>query len=175
MDEDNNNELIQTAIMKRLYSNDTIVARGLFEDESEFDPQFKIIITCNDMPKFDNTDFGTYRRIIKFNFDVEFVDPKEKRKEDFCINEREVDLRIEKILLTDKMLEAGLWVLVQKYREYSNIGYQPPEDVLLSNLNCKIEGNIYLKFLRYYYSNDTQNNNKEGINVNEMYKNYKSY
>ena len=175
MDEANNTDLIQTAIMKRLTGNDTIVARGLFEDESEFDPQFKIIITCNDMPPFDNADFSVSRRVVKFNFDVKFVNPKEKRKEDFESNEREADPDIEKYLLTDEMLEAGLWVLVQKYKEYKNIGYKPPEDVQLSTRDYKIEGNKYLQFLKYYYTNDTENVNKDGINVNDMYKNYKKY
>lgn len=176
IDEGNNKEEIQSAIMKRLTGNDMITARGLFEDETEFKPQCKFIISLNDMAKFDNADFGTYRRISKINFDVKFVDTKLKRIEDFEPNERPIIPNIEKKMCSKEMYEAGLWVLLQYYKnEYLIHGLQPPKDVLLSTLECKIDGNIYLQFLKYNYMNDIKNNNIEGININDMYKKYKIY
>ena len=135
MNEANDNELIQSAIMKEMIGGDKVVSHP-YDNIIHFDPQFKIIITCNQMPQFDSADKGTLRRIMKINFDIHFVDPKDNPK-DYAFNERPKIKDVCNYKYDIKMLEAALWVLFQTYKKYALNGYNIPEDVRTSTNDCK--------------------------------------
>lgn len=176
MDEGDNTETIQAATLKKLSGGDQIVARPLYGSEIQFTPQFIIFIICNLMSKINSNDYGTNRRICKFMFDVNFISLNKKKIEEFAYNERPANFEIIESLKSDKMLEAALWVLVQYYIDYRlNGGYQFTEDINNATDEYKIESNTYAQFLKYFYLEDKQNINKEGININNVYKEYKKY
>ena len=180
LDEADNHEKIQTSIMKKFTGNDSITARGLYEKETEFSPQFKMIVSMNSCPQLDNADYGTMRRLCKIDFNTKFIDPNTKRLEDFEPNEKPRINNIEKIMTSTEMLEAGLWVLFEYYKIYMQKGgYKEPKDVQLSTQAYKIEGNIYLQFLKNNYTENTtgntSENNSEGITLTEIYNKYKKY
>ena len=166
--------------MKKFTGNDSITARGLYEKETEFSPQFKMIVSMNSCPQLDNADYGTMRRLCKIDFNTKFIDPNTKRLEDFEPNEKPRINNIEKIMTSTEMLEAGLWVLFEYYKIYMQKGgYKEPKDVQLSTQAYKIEGNIYLQFLKNNYTENTtgntSENNSEGITLTEIYNKYKKY
>ena len=165
---------IQSSFMKLITGGDTISARGLYEEEADIILQGKIIYICNKMPPLDDYTYGTLRRILKINFDKKFIDPKTKRPEDFEVNESPQIENIYKIMVTPKKLEALLWIFIEYYKKYSVIGLKPPKDVLETIEKYKIESNQYLKFLKENYCNDTQNINPNGINLNDIFRKYKS-
>ncbi len=61
-------DIINVGRMKELSGGDKIYARGLFKDPIQFKPQFKMILLCNELPKINADDNGTWRRIrvVKF-------------------------------------------------------------------------------------------------------------
>jgi P4 family phage/plasmid primase-like protien len=67
-----------TGLMKELTSGEKMYARDLFKSGSEFEIQAKFHLACNDKPKINTTDGGTWRRLAVINFLSKFVQsPKE--------------------------------------------------------------------------------------------------
>ncbi len=85
MQEPSEGEKINIGLMKELSGGDRIMTRGLFKEPIEFKPQFKMIMTCNELPEVPSDDGGTWRRIRVVDFSSKFVEepdpnnPKEFR------------------------------------------------------------------------------------------------
>lgn len=62
--------IVDDAKIKRVASTDTIAARGLFKESSEFLPTHKVILVTNHKPINRARDNGTWRRIILIKFEV---------------------------------------------------------------------------------------------------------
>jgi len=73
-------EKINTGLMKELSGGDRIMARGLFKDPVEFRPQFKMILTCNELPEVPGDDGGTWRRIRVIEFTSRFCENPDPNK-----------------------------------------------------------------------------------------------
>jgi P4 family phage/plasmid primase-like protien len=70
-----------TGLMKELTSGEKMYARDLFKSGSEFEIQAKFHLACNDKPKINTTDGGTWRRLAVINFVSKFVQiPKESNE-----------------------------------------------------------------------------------------------
>lgn len=63
MGEPDDNEKINTSIMKQYSGGDAVPARGLFSDQEKFSIMGKIFMSCNDLPPVSKMDNGTWRRI----------------------------------------------------------------------------------------------------------------
>lgn len=61
--EPDDNEKINTAIMKQYTGGDTIQARALFGEQEKFSVKGKIFMSCNDLPPVNKMDNGTWRRL----------------------------------------------------------------------------------------------------------------
>lgn len=81
MQEPGENEKLNIGLMKELSGGDRIICRGLFKDPIEFKPQFKMFMTCNDLPEVPSDDGGTWRRIRVIEFTSKFVEHPTKPKE----------------------------------------------------------------------------------------------
>jgi P4 family phage/plasmid primase-like protien len=64
---------LNTGLMKELTSGEKVFARDLFKSGSEFEIQAKFHLACNDKPKINTTDGGTWRRLVVINFTSKFV------------------------------------------------------------------------------------------------------
>lgn len=61
--EPDDNEKINTSIMKQYSGGDRVPARGLFSEQEKFVITGKIFMSCNDLPPVSKMDGGTWRRI----------------------------------------------------------------------------------------------------------------
>lgn len=72
---------LNTGLMKLVSSGEKMYARDLFKTGVEFEVQAKFHLACNDKPKINTTDGGTWRRLVVINFTSKFVaNPTEKNE-----------------------------------------------------------------------------------------------
>lgn len=64
---------INSGLMKQMTSGEKMYARDLFKSGSEFEIVSKFHLACNDKPKINTTDGGTWRRLVVINFISKFV------------------------------------------------------------------------------------------------------
>lgn len=87
MQEPGESEKLNIGLMKELSGGDRILTRGLFKEPIEFKPQFKMIMTCNELPEVPSDDGGTWRRIRVIEFTSRFVDnPDPNKPREFAID-----------------------------------------------------------------------------------------
>ena len=87
MQEPSEGDKINIGLMKELTGNDTITARALYKENVDFKPQFKMFMTCNDLPDVPSNDGGTWRRIRVLQFKSKFCDvPNEQVSTEFKID-----------------------------------------------------------------------------------------
>jgi len=87
MQEPSDGEKLNIGLMKELSGGDTIICRGLFKEPIQFKPQFKMIMTCNELPEVPSDDGGTWRRIRVLHFDSKFCEnPNPNNPKEFPID-----------------------------------------------------------------------------------------
>lgn len=64
---------LNTGMMKEISSGEKMYARDLFKSGGEFEVLAKFHLACNDKPKVNTTDGGTWRRLVVINFTSKFV------------------------------------------------------------------------------------------------------
>jgi P4 family phage/plasmid primase-like protien len=64
---------LNTGLMKEISSGEKMYARDLFESGSEFEVLAKFHLACNEKPKVNTVDGGTWRRMVVINFISKFV------------------------------------------------------------------------------------------------------
>ena len=112
LQEPEGDERINVGLMKELTGGDKITARGLHKDPIEFKPQFKLVLTCNDLPQIPSNDNGTWRRIRTVNFPSKFVEkPNPKKKYEY-----EIDYDIPKKL--QEWGNAFMYIVLEYYKDY---------------------------------------------------------
>ena len=73
MQEPDESIALNTGVMKEITSCEKMFSRDLFKSGVEFDVQAKFHLACNDKPKINTTDGGTWRRLVVINFISKFV------------------------------------------------------------------------------------------------------
>ena len=111
--------------LKQITGGDKLTTRGLYKETTEFKPQFKIILMCNDLPKLQNQDGGTWRRIEVVEFISKFTDNPNPSESD--PNQFVADINLSAKLESWKLL--FMITLLSKYKEYIDQGTSPPEEV----------------------------------------------
>jgi P4 family phage/plasmid primase-like protien len=86
MQEPDESIALNTGLMKELTSGEKVFARDLFKSGSEFEIQAKFHLACNDKPKINTTDGGTWRRLVVINFTSKFV-PTPSAANEFPLDE----------------------------------------------------------------------------------------
>ena len=111
--------------LKQITGGDKLTTRGLYKETTQFKPQFKIILMCNDLPKLQNQDGGTWRRIEVVEFISKFTDNPNPTGSD--PNQFVADINLSAKLESWKLL--FMITLLSKYKEYIEHGTNPPEEV----------------------------------------------
>ena len=142
-EEPNENEKINTGRLKEYTGGDKIEGRGLYQDNIEFKPQFKLSVLTNYLPEVPFNDQGIWRRFEVIEFKSKFKDnPSESERYEFPIDRS----------LSEKMpnwTELFMGLLIDKYfKSYKDNNFKMivPEDVLKFTKKYQKESDQYSQF-----------------------------
>lgn len=172
LQEPEDDEKINVGLMKELTGGDKIIARGLNKDPIEFKPQFKLLLTCNALPRIPSNDGGTWRRLRVVEFVSEFVEePKEPHQ--FKINHE----------LNQKFpgwVEPFIWLLLNKYYKTYKLGnkelgikpglHDPPQ-VTRCTKNYRMFNDIYAEFI----DENIEENAQSSLKIDEVFAVFKMW
>ena len=141
LQEPEHNEQIHVGLMKELTGGDKIHARGLYKEPIEFKPQFKLVLTCNELPGIPANDRGTWRRIRVVEFISKFTDdPDPNEPYEFPIDHE----------LSEKLREwpeAFMYMLIERYKKYKRNGLKEPPSVKKNTEDYQADSDIFKQFM----------------------------
>jgi P4 family phage/plasmid primase-like protien len=135
-------DVIHVSLMKSIFGNDEIQARGLFKDPIEFKPQASGLLICNKLPFIPSNDGGTWRRLRALYWGSKFVKkPNPKKKNEFQMDPSLIEQ------LGD-MAEPFMSILLEYYKKFihNKNGIHEPDDVLEFTKKYQKQSDIYLEF-----------------------------
>jgi P4 family phage/plasmid primase-like protien len=139
---------LNTGLMKELASCEKITARDLYAGSKQmidFDIQARFHLACNEKPKVNTTDGGTWRRLIVIDFPMKFVsDPRGP-------NELPMDESIVQKVVSEEWATCFMAYLIHLYKEGN--GWRkltPPQEVMAYTNEYKEESDVIARFLREY-------------------------
>ena len=149
MSEPDEGEPLSTGFMKEMTSSEKVTGRDLFKgsnDMVEFDVQAKCHLACNDKPKVNSNDGGTWRRLKVIDFPMKFVaEPKESY-------ELPMDESIMHKVLSQEWAECFMSYLVHLHREGKGLTkLAPPKEVEAYTNDYKEESDVIARFVREYF------------------------
>ncbi len=149
LDEGEANDEIQVGFMKQLTGGDEISPRELYKKSITFRPKFKLVLTCNILPKIPSTDDGTWRRIRVVKFISKFCDnPNPKKKYEFMID-RELQNKI------NDWREVFMYMLIQYFQKiYKPNGIKEPKPVLEASRIWQETSDYYQQFANEFLRED---------------------
>jgi P4 family phage/plasmid primase-like protien len=125
MSEPERSDTIYVGKLKLMSGGDKMTTRGLYKETTQFRPQFKIILMCNELPKLGGNDGGIWRRIEVVEYISKFTDdprPSPANPYQYIADEQLTKkLELWNILFVVKLLD--------KYRKYDKEGTKPPKEV----------------------------------------------
>lgn len=153
MSEPDEGEPLSTGFMKELTSSEKVTGRDLFKGSKEmveFDVQAKCHLACNDKPKVNSNDGGTWRRLKVIEFTSKFVaDPK-------APNELQMDESIMHKVLSQEWAECFMAYLIHLHTEGKGLTrLAPPKEVDQYTNDYKEESDAIARFMgEYIHKND---------------------
>ena len=140
---------IQVGFMKQLTGGDEITARALHCSAITFRPKFKLVLTCNELPKIPANDDGTWRRIRVVEFISRFCDsPNPKKPYEFSID-RELQNKM------SEWREVFMYMLIQYFQKsYKINGVQEPPEVLRNTAAYRTDSDHYSQFVEEFLRED---------------------
>ena len=125
MSEPEKNDVIYAGKLKLMTGGDKMTSRALYKGTTNFDPQFKIILMCNDLPKLGGNDGGLWRRIEVVEYISKFTDnPRPCPANPY---QYEADEQLKKKLETWKVV--FMIQMLEKYVVYNKEGTKAPKEV----------------------------------------------
>lgn len=120
-------DVLNVAVMKQMTGDDTMIVRGLYEDKREIAPKFDMAIVCNHLPSIpkDSKD-DVWNRIRVIPFESTFTDNAPASEDEQLMKKHfpKDPHFAEKI---PKMSQAFAWVLLNHRKKNPN--YEEPEKV----------------------------------------------
>lgn len=167
MQEPGDNEKINIGLMKELSGGDIIQCRGLYKEPIEFRPQFKMIMTCNELPEVPSDDGGTWRRIRVIEFTSKFVENPDPN------NPREFPMDPELGEKMESWLNALIWLIIEHHRKVDPKRIDEPLEVRISTESYKKNNDS----IGQYYNEkiEPKPGCEERIKVNGLYMDFKSW
>ncbi len=142
MQEPDESIALNTGLMKEITSCEKVYARDLFKSGSEFEIQAKFHLACNEKPKINTTDGGTWRRLVVINFTSKFVPTP------VAANEFPLDESIQFSVNTIEWATPFLAYLVQLLKEGKGLRKLPaPPKVLEYTSEYRNENDGIAKFM----------------------------
>lgn len=167
MQEPGDGEKLNIGLMKELTGGDRIMTRGLYKEPIEFKPQFKMVMTCNDLPEVSSDDGGTWRRIRVIEFTSRFSDNPDPTKS----NEFKADPE-----LTEKFnvwADTFISMLIDhhKHTDFANI--PEPVEVTSSTNKYRSVNDCIGQFVGEHMVKD--NTSTERVLITKIYSQFKTW
>ena len=125
MSEPERTDTIYVGKLKLMSGGDKMTTRGLYKETTQFKPQFKINLMCNELPKLGGNDGGIWRRIEVVEYISKFTDdprPSPANPHQYKADEQLTKkLELWNVLFVIKLLD--------KYRKYNLEGTCPPKEI----------------------------------------------
>lgn len=125
MSEPEKTDTIYVGKLKLMSGGDKMTTRGLYKETTQFRPQFKIILMCNELPKLGGNDGGIWRRIEVVEYISKFTD--DPRPSPANPHQYKADEQLTKKLEQWNVL--FMIMLLDKYRKYDKEGTKAPTEV----------------------------------------------
>ena len=175
MQEPNKEDAINIGKMKEITGGDTISGRQLFQDQDDFDPMFKVVLMCNDLPKIPGMDNGTWRRIKVTEFISTFKDnPDEKETYSNEVDKKKYkcEFPIDRHLSKNFELWKGvfMWKLINKFQKFDIRGNEPPDEVTQYTDKYMEREDIIAKFVK---DNIVTDSSTSGTSIAMIYNKFK--
>jgi len=137
---------LNTGLMKELASSEKITARDLYAGSKQmidFELQARFNLACNEKPKINTTDGGTWRRLVVVGFPNKFVfDPK-------LPHEKLMNESMKQNCLSETWATAFLSYLVHLFTEGKGLRkLTAPDKVMEYIAEYKEDSDVIAKFLR---------------------------
>uniref|UniRef100_A0A6C0DA67 SF3 helicase domain-containing protein n=1 Tax=viral metagenome TaxID=1070528 RepID=A0A6C0DA67_9ZZZZ len=136
-------EKINTSLMKQISGQDTLKARGLFQDQDQFVVTARIFMSCNDLPAVSSMDNGTWRRLVVLPHVATFVEEGKPTNPAQNIHSR--DPLLDNKIMRWRPFYAGLLVWYYENR-YLRGGLKEPAVVTAASNKYKEENDSFLAF-----------------------------
>jgi len=148
---DTSDKLIISRV-KKLTGGDKLCVRGLYCNPTEFYPQFKIMVSVNDMLQFSKIDGGIQRRTRVITYDYKFVDEPQnegqKLKDGTLEDKFKDDVRYR---------DACIHILLSNWVNIKGLtSLKPPQSVIEESLEYCNSNNQVMAFIneRFELTND---------------------
>jgi P4 family phage/plasmid primase-like protien len=142
LDEADSNDQINVGFIKQITGGDEITARKLNSVPITFKPKFKLVLTCNELPRIPSDDDGTWRRIRVVEFVSKFCDNPDPNKPYEFLIDRTLTNKLE------QLKEVFMYMLIQIYQNsYIINGIIEPKEVTKNTFEYKKNNDIYLEFI----------------------------
>lgn len=143
-------------LVKQLTGGDTVVARQLYGQEFEFEPEFKIWLATNHKPIIRGTDDGIWRRIKLIPFTVQIPDDKVDK-------DLKYKLARESIGILNWAVDGAL--------KWQRNGLHTPEVIKKASEGYRKEMDVLSEFI----SDECDLGDDREANAGQLYKLYKSW
>ena len=168
---------INVGLMKEITGGDKIEARGLYQNPIIFKPQFKLLLTCNDLPTIPSNDGGTWRRLRVLPFKSKFVDNPDPNdplqfKKDPHLCEK---------LKKNNIKEALMSILIHYYNtKYKVHGLHEPDEVTKYTHEYQKVSDQYSDFIDEFIidsskTNDNPQEKSTKTYLNRIYGDFKEW
>uniref|UniRef100_A0A6C0CS02 SF3 helicase domain-containing protein n=1 Tax=viral metagenome TaxID=1070528 RepID=A0A6C0CS02_9ZZZZ len=141
MQEPSEGEKLNIGLMKELSGGDTILCRGLFKEPIQFKPQFKMIMTCNELPEVPSDDGGTWRRIRVIHFDSKFIETPDPN------NSKEFPIDTELGDNFDRWADTFLSMMIQHHKQNDLKNIIEPMEVRIATESYKKNNDIIGQYI----------------------------
>lgn len=164
--EPEHDDTVYTSILKQFSGNDMIEARGLYSNSIKFRPQLSMFLACNDLPKIETTDGGTWRRIRVLEYKSKFVShpkaPNEYKKD------KELTDQIE------SLAEPFMAILIHYWGLYVKTGnLHEPDSVTEFTKKYQRESDMFLEYISDRI--ETAEDKEEKLDMLEAWDDFKQW
>ena len=141
MQEPGESEKLNIGLMKELTGGDRILVRGLYKEPVEFRPQFKMVMTCNELPEVPSDDGGTWRRIRVIEYTSKFCETPNAN------NPREFPLDLELNDKIERWADTFISMLIDRHSRLDPKDIVEPAEVRIATEGYKKNNDVIGQFL----------------------------
>lgn len=175
MQEPDEGVAINSGLMKELASGEKITARDLYAGSKQmvdFDVQAKFHLACNEKPKIQTTDGGTWRRLVVIDFPTKFVvKPVES-------HEMHMDESLQHKVVSESWATCFLRFMVQLLEDGKGFRkLTPPSQVMSYTNEYQAENDSIARFMQDHMNSvdTTQENHPELVTKQELARQFKEW